>query len=181
MVYRQHLTLQQRIIWAKSLAVDGTTLPADLRSKMHDRQTGHFPSLNSDRFLNPLFEDVWFFTPSGNSQIDRLAIGVPYVYADQPARFGHHRSLHCRGNVWHLPYATTQSRKDRDYHPAPYPVALAERCLKLAGLKPGDLALDPFAGTGATLIAAKQLGLDAVGVEIDAGYCDAARRRLAAC
>jgi DNA modification methylase len=48
----------------------------------------------------------------------------------------------------------------------------------LAGLKPGDAVLDPFAGTGARLLAAKRLGLAAVGIEIDPAYCDAAQRRL---
>ena len=57
-------------------------------------------------------------------------------------------------------------------------MALAERCLRLAGLNAGDLVLDPFAGTGSTLIAAQQLGLSAVGIEIDATYCEAARCRL---
>jgi site-specific DNA-methyltransferase (adenine-specific) len=178
--YAAHLVLQQRIVWVKSIALDGSTLPEPLRSAMHDRQVGHFPSLNSDRFLNPVFEDVWHFTPEGRSSVARIApgVGVPYVWADQPARFGHRRELHCRGNVWHIPYKTTQSRGDRDHHPSPFPVALAERCLRLAGLKPGDLVLDPFMGTGATLLAAQQLYLSAIGIEIDPGYCAAARRRL---
>jgi len=88
--------------------------------------------------------------------------------------------VHCRGNAWHIPYKTTQSRADRDFHPAAYPVVFVERCLKLAGLKQGSLVLDPFAGTGATLVAAKQLGLSAIGIEIDPAYCEAARRRLGA-
>ena len=105
--------------------------------------------------------------------------GCPYVFEDQPARFGHNRGLRCRGNVWHIPYKTTQSRADRDFHPAPFPVALVDRCLRLAALKPGELVLDPFMGTGATLVAARQLGLPAIGIEIDPVYCEAARRRLA--
>jgi site-specific DNA-methyltransferase (adenine-specific) len=179
-VYRRHLTLQQRITWVKSIALDGSTLPVSLRDAMHDRQVGHFPSINSPHFLNPVSEDIWHFSPSGKSPIDRTTpgVGVPYVWANQPARFGHNRELHCRGNVWHIPYKTTQSRADRDFHPASFPVALAERCLRLAGLKAGDLVLDPFAGTGATLVAAQQLGLSAIGIEIDPVYCEAARRRL---
>jgi DNA modification methylase len=42
----------------------------------------------------------------------------------------------------------------------------------------GTLVPDPFLGTGATLLAAKGLNLSGVGIEIDAGYCEAARRRL---
>jgi site-specific DNA-methyltransferase (adenine-specific) len=61
-------------------------------------------------------------------------LGVPYVWADQPERFGHNKSRHCRGNAWHIPYKTTQSKADRDFHPSTYPVALAKMCLLLAGM-----------------------------------------------
>jgi site-specific DNA-methyltransferase (adenine-specific) len=118
--WARHLELQQPIVWTKSVALDGSSLPKHLRDEMDNRQIGHFASINSDYFLNPTAELVWHFSPTGKSPVDRLAIGVPYVYADQPARFGHHRELHCRGNTWHIPYKTTQSRADRDYHPAPF-------------------------------------------------------------
>jgi site-specific DNA-methyltransferase (adenine-specific) len=179
-VYGRHLPLQQRIVWVKSIALDGSTLPRPLREAMHDRQVGHFVSLHSVNYVNPTFEDVWHFSPSGRSPIkpDAEGVGVGYVWADQPERFGHHRTLHCRGAAWHIPYKTTQSKADRDFHPASFPVALAERCLRLADLPAGSLVLDPFAGTGATLVAAKALGLAGIGLEIDPAYCAAARRRL---
>jgi site-specific DNA-methyltransferase (adenine-specific) len=178
--YAVHLTLQQRIAWVKSIAVNGSTLPPELREPMHLRQIGHFPSLNSDRYLNPVFEDVWHFTLTGTSKINRVApgVGVPYVWADQPERFGHYRELHCRGNVLHLPYKTTQSRADRDFHPSPFPVELADYFLRLADLNSDDVVLDPFMGTGATLVAAKRLGLPAIGIDVDPAYCAAARLRL---
>jgi len=176
--YAKHLVLQNSIVWVKSIALDGSTLPKHLRNEMDRRTVGHFVSLNSDYFLNPTAEMIWHFSPTGRSRIDRREIGVPYVWADQPARFGHYRDVHCPGLCWHMPYPTTQSRADRDYHPSPFPVELPLRCLKLAGGKPGDLVIDPFMGTGATLLAAKQLNLDAIGIEIDPGYCAAARRRL---
>lgn len=45
--------------------------------------------------------------------------------------------------------------------------------------KPGDLVLDPFAGSGSTCVAALRCGRDYLGIEIDAGHCEAARARLA--
>ncbi|MEX0806700.1 MAG: DNA methyltransferase [Candidatus Binatia bacterium] len=44
--------------------------------------------------------------------------------------------------------------------------------------QPGDLVLDPFAGSGSTLVAAALAGRDYLGIELEAGYCELARRRL---
>jgi site-specific DNA-methyltransferase (adenine-specific) len=180
--YRKHLTLQNRPGWIKSLALDASALRTDpaLHDTVHMRTFGHFVSLNSDYFLNPCLEPIYHFTPAGRSPINRTAegVGVPYVFKDQPARFGHHRERHCRGTAWHVPYPTTQSRADRDHHPATFPVGLVELCLRLAAPRPNDLVLDPFAGTGSTLLAAQAMGLNVIGIEIDPAYCAAARRRL---
>jgi hypothetical protein len=61
-------------------------------------------------------------------------------------------------------------------HPHEKPVDLM---LRLIDKCPPGVVLDPFAGTGATLVAAKRLGRRAVGVEIDRGYCDVIVQRLA--
>jgi DNA modification methylase len=46
--YARHLTLQQPILWTKSVALDGKSLPKHLGTEMHDRQVGHFASVNSE-------------------------------------------------------------------------------------------------------------------------------------
>lgn len=65
----------------------------------------------------------------------------------------------------------------RDGHPAPYPIELAERLVKLFSFA-GDTVLDPFMGTGSTAIAAIGTGRNSVGVEIEPTYLKIAQARL---
>ncbi|HUI69906.1 MAG TPA: site-specific DNA-methyltransferase [Spirochaetia bacterium] len=69
--------------------------------------------------------------------------------------------------------------KKRTGHPAPFPVELPRRCILLFSFK-GDTVLDPFAGSGTTLVAAWQCGRRCLGIEIDEGYCRLAKARLEA-
>jgi len=62
-------------------------------------------------------------------------------------------------------------------HPAPFPVELPRRCIKLFSYV-GDVILDPFLGSGTTLIAAYLNKRKGIGVEIDKEYCDLAIKRL---
>ncbi|MDL1955780.1 MAG: site-specific DNA-methyltransferase [Candidatus Desulfofervidus auxilii] len=62
-------------------------------------------------------------------------------------------------------------------HPAPFPVELPKRCIKLFSFV-GDTVLDPFLGSGSTLIACALLNRKGIGVEIDKNYCKLAKNRL---
>ena len=64
------------------------------------------------------------------------------------------------------------------FHPAQKPLGLM-RLLIERHTSPGDLVLDPYAGSGTTLRAAKDLGRRAIGVEIEERYCETAAGRLA--
>ena len=75
--------------------------------------------------------------------------------------------------VWDdLPGASTRD------HPAPYPVELAERLIRMFSFA-GDTVLDPFLGTGSTSVAAARCGRNSIGVEIDPHYRKSASDRLA--
>lgn len=65
----------------------------------------------------------------------------------------------------------------RSSHPAPFPVEIPLRLMKLYAF-PGATILDPFAGSGSTGVAAKELGLDCHLYEISHEYCDVMRNRL---
>lgn len=70
-----------------------------------------------------------------------------------------------------------QSKKGAGGHPAAFPVELPRRCIKLFSFV-GDTVLDPFVGSGSTLISASQNGRKGIGVDIDEEYCDIAVQRL---
>ena len=62
-------------------------------------------------------------------------------------------------------------------HPAPYPPELAERLIRMFSFA-GDTVLDPFAGSGSTLIGAVRSGRNSIGVEIEPKYLRLAQQRL---
>lgn len=62
-------------------------------------------------------------------------------------------------------------------HPAPFPEELAERLIRMFSFA-GDTVLDPFVGTGTTMVAAAKWGRNSIGVEISGEYASLSRRRL---
>ena len=64
-----------------------------------------------------------------------------------------------------------------DDHPAVMPMTLARRCIRITS-RPGDVVLDPYAGSGTTLLAAEELGRGWVGVEIKPEYVNLIERRI---
>jgi len=67
--------------------------------------------------------------------------------------------------------------KKRVNHPAPFPIELPKRCIKLFSFI-NDTVLDPFLGSGTTLVACALLNRKGIGVEIDKVYCEIAKRRV---
>ena len=72
-----------------------------------------------------------------------------------------------------------KTKEERELkHPAMFPCALAERLIECFTNDQQRVILDPFAGVGSTLIAAKELGKDAIGIEISPEFAEIARARL---
>jgi len=80
-----------------------------------------------------------------------------------------------RYNIWR--YAHNKP-DERGFHPATFPEALARDHIT-SWSNHGGLILDPFAGSGTTLRAAKDLGRKAIGIEIEERYCEIAAKRMA--
>ncbi len=74
---------------------------------------------------------------------------------------------------WNLSGASTKQ------HPAPFPLKLAYRLVRMFSFW-GDTVLDPFCGSGTTMLAAMSCGRNSIGVEIDPEYCGMAAKRLLA-
>ena len=99
--------------------------------------------------LRPSYEMVALFAQPGFAIADR---GLP--------------------DIWRCQWSSVKPSG----HPAEKPVELLSRIIIKSG---GELILDPFLGSGSTLVAAKLNGRRAIGIEIEERYCEIAARRLA--
>jgi site-specific DNA-methyltransferase (adenine-specific) len=75
--------------------------------------------------------------------------------------------------IWNITGASTKR------HPAPFPLELAARLVRMFSFT-GDTVLDPFCGSGTTMVAALRTGRNSIGVEIDPEYCRVTARYLKA-
>jgi len=73
--------------------------------------------------------------------------------------------------IWNITGASTR------IHPAPFPLELATRLIRMFSFH-GDTVLDPFCGTGTTMIAALRYGRNSIGIDIEPEYCRMAARYL---
>ncbi|MFH1932639.1 MAG: site-specific DNA-methyltransferase [Pseudomonadota bacterium] len=73
--------------------------------------------------------------------------------------------------IWNITGASTRN------HPAPFPLELASRLVRMFSFY-GDTVLDPFCGTGTTMIASLRYGRNSIGIDIDPEYCRMAARYL---
>ena len=78
-------------------------------------------------------------------------------------------------SVWHIPHFITKR-----LHPVQMPEALAEKIIK-RGSKEGDLVLDVFAGSGTSLVVAKKLNRDFIGIEINPEHINTIKERIKEC
>jgi site-specific DNA-methyltransferase (adenine-specific) len=161
---RSLFMLQNHIVWIKSIATKGDSV-------------GHFKPVGGQRFLHHNHEHIFHLTRNGSVKLDRLAIGVPFKDKSNIARRGHPKDLRCRGNTWFIPYDTVQSKAEKFHHPSTFPLALPQWCIRLHG-QSRAIVLDPFMGTGTTVVAAALEHAIGIGIDRDPSYVAVAQRRL---
>jgi DNA modification methylase len=129
---------------------------------------------NGSRFLGKPYEPnaiikndveyILFFRKPGGYRAPSLAARILSVIPES-----RHREWFQQ--IWTIGGASTRN------HPAPYPLALAERLVRMFSFV-GDTVLDPFTGTGTTNVAAALWGRNSMGFEIEEEYLRVANRRL---
>ena len=134
------------------------------------RKTNPMPNFRGRRFTNAHETLIWAARESANRQ---------YTFNYEALKSGND-DIQVRSD-WFIPLCTGEERlKDQDgrkLHPTQKPEALLARVL-LSASRPDDLVLDPFCGSGTSAAVARRLRRRFVGIERDAGYAAAARRRI---
>ena len=132
-------------------------------------------------------EDIWYFTMSDEFTFNldavkmRRKVLAPYKENGEPKDWnagtdGNFRDTH-PSNIWTDISVPFWSMPENTDHPTQKPEKLLAKIM-LASTNPGDLILDPFAGSGTTAVTAKKLGRDFVAIESDEYYCLLAQKRL---
>ncbi len=142
---------------------------------------GH--GLHARKRLSGRYEVVLWFTKTDDYIFNLDAIRVPQKYPNKrhfkgakKGQLSGHPLGKNPGDVWEIPNVKA-NHVEKTAHPAQFPVELVER-LVLALTEPGGWVVDPFVGSGTTLIAALMHGRRAAGAEIVPEYLDIARERL---
>jgi site-specific DNA-methyltransferase (adenine-specific) len=128
----------------------------------------HYKPIQGKTRVNNLTEFIFMLSKGNVPPLDRLSIGVPYKDKSNIGRFAT-SDLKCGGNVWYIPYETINSKEEKGHNDR-FPPLLPEKCIRLANLKPEDIILDPFSGSGTTIVVAKKMKHNFIGFEIDENH-----------
>ncbi len=147
------LLLRGEVVWQKQRGASGSCAWGSYQSP-----------------ANPVLRDTTErLLVASKGRFDRVGTGTAGVATVPGDEF-----MEATLDVWELPAESAT----RVGHPAPFPVALVERCLHLFTYE-GDVVLDPFMGSGTTAVAANRTGRRYVGYDTDRGYVAAAKERVA--
>lgn len=157
---------------------------ADLGLKMRNRIVWHFEhGLHCSRRLSGRYETIMWLTKGDDYVFDLDSIRVPQKYPGKKYFKGPKAGQYsCNplgknpGDVWTIPNVKS-NHVEKTGHPCQFPVELIER-LVLALTRPNDWVLDPFLGTGTSVIAALRHQRRGIGAEVVRKYIDLAKSRI---
>ncbi len=154
---------------------------------------------NAARKLLPAHQTILFYTKGRDFKFNKLLTDYsPTTNVDQilqrRSRDSANKSVYARdkngkivfagakrgvplSDVWEIPFLNPKAN-ERTGYPTQKPIVLLERIVRLA-TDEGDLVLDPFCGSGTTLVAASLLGRSAIGIDISKEAVELTRQRLA--
>ena len=152
--------------------------------KLRNRIVWHYEhGLHSSKRFSGRYETILWFTKSDKYFFDFNDIRAPQKYPGKVGYKGKNKGKYT-GNlkgknpsdVWIFPNVKS-NHKEKTIHPCQFPIELAER-LVLSMSKKNDLIVDPYTGTGTTLIAALKNQRRAAGAEILKKYINIAKKRI---
>ena len=152
------LLLRGEVIWQKQRGASGSCAWGSYQSP-----------------ANPVLRDTTErLIIASKGRFDRVGRGGDGIGNDGESTIPGDEFMEATLDVWEIPAESAT----RVGHPAPFPVALVERCLHLFTYR-GDLVLDPFMGSGTTAVAAKRTGRHYVGYDTEPSYVRQAKDRIA--
>ena len=144
------------IVWVKP---EGAAINRNGGFFQHRKPVAYKPNLVS--------ETIFVFQKPSNFLIDKVVRSYDEETLKKSLVVGEYE----RSNVWHI------NPETKSNHLAPYPEKLSDNIIKYYSFY-GDLVLDPFLGSGTTLVSCKKFGRNGIGFEIHKEYVDMSQKRL---
>lgn len=157
-------TLAQDVIWEKH---NGSSFHADRFKRVHEHAVQFYCGEWSGIYKAPIM------TPDATARSVRRKQSPPHMGHIEA---GSYVSQDGGPRLMRSVIAVRSCHGDAE-HPTQKPIGIFDPLLRYS-CRPGGIVLDPFMGSGSSLVAAKALGLRAVGIEIDEAYCEIAAKRL---
>jgi site-specific DNA-methyltransferase (adenine-specific) len=159
--------LAQEVIWEKH---NGSSFHADRFKRVHELAAHFYPDKTPWEaiYKNPIT------TPDATARTVRRKERPPHTGEIANSTYISHDG----GPRLMRSVIRVRSCHGEAEHPTQKPLGILAPLLEYS-LRPGGVVLDPFAGSGSTLVAAKLRGARAIGIEIEERYCEIAVRRLA--
>jgi adenine-specific DNA-methyltransferase len=157
---------------------------SELKMKMRNRIIwcfGH--GLHTSKRFSGRHESIIWFSKTDNYYYNLDAVRVPQKYPNKRYFKGDKKGeLSCNpkgknpSDVWDIPNVKN-NHVEKTEHPCQFPVGLIER-LVLSMTKENDVVLDPFVGSGSTLVASLKNNRKCIGAEIDKKYINISKKRI---